>query len=161
QRETRRGRAELLLDERTAEWSRSRLHRLLPQSFECLRILLHTRRATWTPEARAMMRSALWIHGRSLLLGSAVVAILAFFIAWAWRKRRELPARWERFVKAGLAEKRLEAFRELPLSDSMTVDVLRAVQRDDDPDFVVPVLQGLQAFWQGQPPKPEQRDKLL
>jgi serine/threonine protein kinase len=161
QRETRQGRAELLLDERTAEWSRGRSNRLLPQPFECLQILLHARRTTWTPEARAMMHSALWYHGRSLIVGAGVVAILAFFLAWALAKPQQLQSPWERFVSPGPAERRLEAFGELALNDPMTTDVLRTVQKEDDPDFVVPVLRALQAFWQEQPPKPEQRAKLL
>jgi serine/threonine protein kinase/HEAT repeat protein len=159
QRETRQGRAELLLDERTAEWNRGRLNRLLPQPFEYLQILLHTRRATWTSEAPAMMRSAFWHHGRKLLGIAALAVLLAFVIVMVLPKTR--PA-WEVFSnKQASTSERLHAFGKLSLNEQTTQDVLRTLDGESDPAFIVPVLQGVDAFWKAQPPKPEQLEKLV
>src|SRR5262249_13900532 len=58
QRETRRGRAELCLDERAAEWAARPDAHHLPSAGGWLRILLFTRSRGWAAPQSKMMRSA-------------------------------------------------------------------------------------------------------
>ena len=82
QKETRRGRAELLLADRAVVWNARRENRQLPSLWEWLNIRLLTSADGWTPLQRQMMRTALWYHalrsGVWLLLaaGLAVAAVL-------------------------------------------------------------------------------------
>ncbi|MFI5459403.1 MAG: SUMF1/EgtB/PvdO family nonheme iron enzyme [Isosphaerales bacterium] len=86
QRGTRRGRAELLLVERSALWNAKpeRLH--LPSAREWLRIRILTLRKDWTLAQRRMMTRAARLHGARLvglfaglaLLTGAAVAIHVF-----------------------------------------------------------------------------------
>jgi serine/threonine protein kinase/formylglycine-generating enzyme required for sulfatase activity len=73
QRETRRGRAELLLVERAALWSTRPEGRYLPSPREWASIRLLTRRRDWSEPQRRMMRRA----GRIIGLRAAGAAILA------------------------------------------------------------------------------------
>jgi serine/threonine protein kinase/formylglycine-generating enzyme required for sulfatase activity len=71
QKETRRGRAELRLEERAVAWKAKPESRHLPAWWEWLNIHLFTRRQDWTPPQRKMMRTAGWFHvvrGLALLL---------------------------------------------------------------------------------------------
>ena len=70
---TRRGRAELCLDERAAEWATRPDGRHLPSTLEWLRILLFTRSRGWTAPQRKMMRSATWRY--TLRLAAAAVLV--------------------------------------------------------------------------------------
>ncbi|MCA9193266.1 MAG: SUMF1/EgtB/PvdO family nonheme iron enzyme [Planctomycetales bacterium] len=56
QQETPRGRAELLLAERTAFWNSKQENRYLPSALEGANILLRTDRRRWTEPQRRMMR---------------------------------------------------------------------------------------------------------
>src|SRR5262249_52735726 len=78
QRETRRGRAELALEERTALWNARRENRQLPSWWEWLRISLFTRRHERTAPQQAMMRKATRLH----LLRSGLVALLLAGVSW-------------------------------------------------------------------------------
>ena len=77
QRETRRGRAELLLAERAALWNikPERIH--LPSVREWLWIRLLTRRADWTAAQQRMMVRARRVHGVRLIGLVAALALLA------------------------------------------------------------------------------------
>jgi eukaryotic-like serine/threonine-protein kinase len=77
QRETRRGRAELLLAERAALWNTKpeRLH--LPSAREWLWIRLLTRRADWTLAQQRMMARARRVHGVRFVGLVAAIALLA------------------------------------------------------------------------------------
>jgi hypothetical protein len=78
QRETRRGRAKIRLDEATCHWSSRPKRQNLPRLFEWLSILILTKRTNWTPTQRRMMAAA----SRRHLLGitsASLVAILATF----------------------------------------------------------------------------------
>ena len=59
QKETRRGRAELLLQERREAWERGRQNRLLPTPTEVARILLWTRRASRTATDQQLLRRSM------------------------------------------------------------------------------------------------------
>ena len=63
QRETRRGRAELRLAERSASWNAKPENRLLPSVREWANIRLLTKKKDWTEPQRRMMKRAGRVHG--------------------------------------------------------------------------------------------------
>ena len=77
-RETRRGRAELRLAERTALWSGRPETRFLPPWWEWLGLRLLTRRRDWTAPQETMMRRAARHHAVWGALLAAGVALLFF-----------------------------------------------------------------------------------
>ncbi len=68
QRETRKGRAELGLAERSKLWNARPENRLLPSTLEWLRIHVFTNRANWTEPQRKMMRRTALVKGTFWLL---------------------------------------------------------------------------------------------
>ncbi len=78
QRETRRGRAELRLAERSALWSAKPENRLLPSVLEWATIRLLTRREDWSEPQRRMMHRA----GRVQGLRGLGLAILISLATW-------------------------------------------------------------------------------
>ena len=58
QKETRRGRAELLLADRAAVWNARPENRQLPSLLQWLSIRWLTQKKNWTPPQRKMMRKA-------------------------------------------------------------------------------------------------------
>ena len=99
QKETRRGRAELTLEDRSSLWNSRSENRLLPTWWEHLNIRLFTDRKQWTAPQRRMMRKAGTVHAlRSSLVA---VAVIACFVAALTirntieRKKRELLAQKE------------------------------------------------------------------
>jgi serine/threonine protein kinase len=79
QRETRRGRAELLLAERAGVWNARPRSRHLPTWWEWVTIRLRTRPRDWTPPQRRMMRAA----GRRRLAQAGALALLLGLLGWA------------------------------------------------------------------------------
>jgi eukaryotic-like serine/threonine-protein kinase len=78
QRETRRGRAELRLAERSAAWNARPENRQLPSWFENLNIRLLTDRRNWSAPQRKMMGQAARTHGlRSLIVVAVLIAAIA------------------------------------------------------------------------------------
>jgi formylglycine-generating enzyme required for sulfatase activity len=75
QKETWRGRAELLLEDRAAGWAPRREKRLLPSLPEFLFLRLGVGWRQWKPEQRALMRAAAKLHG--LHAGVVVLVLLA------------------------------------------------------------------------------------
>ena len=70
QRETRRGRAELRLAERSALWNAKPENRHLPSVLEWANIRLLTKKKDWTEPQRKMMKRAGRVHGlRTLGVG--------------------------------------------------------------------------------------------
>ena len=63
QRETRRGRAELRLAERSSSWNAKPENRHLPSALEWANIRLLTRKKDWTEPQRRMMKRAGRVHG--------------------------------------------------------------------------------------------------
>src|SRR5262249_20273962 len=75
QKETRRGRAQLLLGERAASWREEGAKRHLPSWWEWADIQLLTRKQEWTPSHQKMMRRANRYYAvRSVLAALVVVA---------------------------------------------------------------------------------------
>jgi serine/threonine protein kinase/formylglycine-generating enzyme required for sulfatase activity len=78
QRETRRGRAELLLADRSAGWNARPEKRQLPSLLQWLQIRWLTQKTSWTPPQRKMMRRARWHHA----VRGLVVLVLLSLIGW-------------------------------------------------------------------------------
>ena len=76
QRETRRGRAELRLAERSSLWNAKPENRPLPSSVEWANIRLLTRKTDWTEPQRKMMKRAGRVHGFEIAVGDARLSAL-------------------------------------------------------------------------------------
>jgi formylglycine-generating enzyme required for sulfatase activity len=74
QKETRRGRAELLLADRVGAWNLRSENRQLPSLLQWLQIRCLTSKTTWTPPQRKMMEKARRYYG---LRGTIVALLLA------------------------------------------------------------------------------------
>jgi hypothetical protein len=90
QKETRRGRAELLLADRAAVWNARPENRQLPSLPQWLSIRLLTRPKDWTPPQRRLMRRAGRYHA---LRGTLVVLVLALLALGGWWTHGALRAR--------------------------------------------------------------------
>ncbi|HEV3004482.1 MAG TPA: SUMF1/EgtB/PvdO family nonheme iron enzyme, partial [Pirellulales bacterium] len=102
-RRTRRGRAELRLAERSAEWNARPGRRHLPNWWEWLGIRAWTRRHDWSEPQRRCMRAAGRFHvTRSLVL--LIVAGLASWGAWEVNGQVEARALRERLLLARTAD---------------------------------------------------------
>src|SRR5207245_2580611 len=89
QKETRRGRAELLLADRAADWSIRPENRRLPSLWQWAGIWLLTQRKAWTPSQRKMMRSANQFH---LLRSLAAIVLLTLFCGGSYETFGRLKA---------------------------------------------------------------------
>jgi formylglycine-generating enzyme required for sulfatase activity len=74
QKETRQGRAELMLQERVAIWRDKKENKQLPSLPETLSIYYYTRPSSWDTDERAMMGKSLRVH--TSIWGGALAAIL-------------------------------------------------------------------------------------
>ena len=87
QQETRRGRAELKLSERSALWNARPENRYLPSVWEWLRIRTLTKSNQWTDPQRTMMHRARRVHtrrwGSGLAVTLCVLIILQQYLASA------------------------------------------------------------------------------
>ncbi len=96
QRETRRGRAELRLAERSALWNAKSENRHLPTLWEWLGIRTFTHRQRWTDPQRAMMQRASRFHRSRLTIAAVLLGLITAGGFWTWnrvdRNRRELLA---------------------------------------------------------------------
>lgn len=93
QKESRQGRAELLLGERSDMWNIRRERRQVPSLMEWLSILSLTRRNGWSGSQRAMMRAA--THRHSVMLGT-VAALLIVLATVGGSIRHQLAEREQR-----------------------------------------------------------------
>ncbi len=89
QRETRRGRAELLLEDRAAVWGVRREHHLLPSLVQWLQILWHVPRRKRTKVQQRMMRKARRHHAVRI---AALVLLLAGLAVAGLNFRNQLKA---------------------------------------------------------------------
>jgi formylglycine-generating enzyme required for sulfatase activity len=81
QKETRRGRAELLLADRAAVWNARPENRQLPSLLQWSRIRWWTQKKNWTPPQKKMMAKAGRYH---VVRGMAVVVVLAVIGLGSW-----------------------------------------------------------------------------
>jgi formylglycine-generating enzyme required for sulfatase activity len=84
QKETRRGRAELLLADRAGVWNARPEKRQLPSLWQWLEIRWLTRKQDWTAPQRQMMRKASRLHGVRALVVAAVLVLLGWGLMEAW-----------------------------------------------------------------------------
>ncbi|MBM4093026.1 MAG: hypothetical protein FJ276_27000, partial [Planctomycetes bacterium] len=92
QKETRRGRAEIRLAERSAVWNAKPENRHLPAWWEYLNIRLLTDRIKWTEPQRNMMRRARFVHGTrwGLALIALAVAAIGLVVRTQVTKQQEV-----------------------------------------------------------------------
>ncbi len=103
QRETRRGRAELLLSETATLWSHRCESRHLPPLTDWIRLLLFTRPRRWSPVERRLLRAA---SRRHLTRIGCVLALLLIAAGWLqFARSRQLDLEMNREA-AGLADVR-------------------------------------------------------
>jgi hypothetical protein len=76
QKETRRGRAELLLVDRAAVWNARPENRQLPSLLQWLQIRWHTRKKNRTPQQRKMMGKAGTYHAVRVVVVALILALL-------------------------------------------------------------------------------------
>jgi formylglycine-generating enzyme required for sulfatase activity len=90
QKETRRGRAELLLADRAAVWNARPENRQLPSLLQWLQIRCLTARKNWTPPERKMMRRAGRFH---TIRGTVALLLFGFVSFGGWWAFGALQAR--------------------------------------------------------------------
>ena len=122
QRETRRGRAELRLAERSALWNAKPENRHLPSVLEWANIRLLTKKRDWTEPQRRMMKRAGRFHGlRSL--GLATMAALLAVVGLNVRNR---------VVEANQATAARGLVQQIVSADTAKVpDIIRAIKTSD------------------------------
>jgi formylglycine-generating enzyme required for sulfatase activity len=96
QRETRQGRMELLLEERTGLWSVKQDGRQLPGWWEWWNILMWTRARNRTAPQRRMLRAATRRH----LLQAAVLLLAATLFGWGLWEVYQGPVKADHLVRA-------------------------------------------------------------
>ena len=103
QKETRRGRAELLLADRAAVWNTRPENRQLPSLLQWWQIRWLTAKKNWTPPQRKMMRRATRFHVvRSLLV--LAILLLAGLAGWEGYGRLEARRLRDRVLDAATAD---------------------------------------------------------
>jgi formylglycine-generating enzyme required for sulfatase activity len=101
QKETRRGRAELLLADRAAVWNARPEYRQLPSLLQWLQIRWYTRKRNWTPPQRKLMHRATRFHltrGAGLTVVLAAAVLVGLFI-WEQVSDQRRQDRTEALVK--------------------------------------------------------------
>ncbi|MGO9923644.1 MAG: protein kinase domain-containing protein [Isosphaeraceae bacterium] len=129
QKETRRGRAELRLAERSSVWNAKRENRHLPTVLEWANISLLTKQRDWTDPQCTMMKRAGRVHGFRTALTVALVSagVLAGFVV-----RRQFVEIQNATQAAGLVQRLLDA-------DTLQVPDIVGVMRDYR-QWIVPSL---------------------
>ena len=125
-RQTRSGRCELLLEERTSLWSSRPETQQLPSLLECAAIRCHTRPSRWTPSQAGMMHVAMRYYALRCALALVLTAI-GLFAAFEIRGRT---------TTNGLVASLLHA---KPAGISNMLDEIEPYQR-----WAIPCLQELQ-----------------
>jgi serine/threonine protein kinase/formylglycine-generating enzyme required for sulfatase activity len=106
QKETGKGRADLLLADRAAVWNARSENRQLPSLLQWVQIRSHTRRKNWTPPQQKMMRKAERYHA---LRGAAVAVLLAMAALAGLTIRDQVEARRKATYADGLVHTLLNA----------------------------------------------------
>ncbi len=142
QQATRRGRAELRLEERAALWSSRPENRYLPSLAEWVTISLYTRRSDWSHDEQRTLRAATRYYGNRALLVVALAAVLVAVAGWrqhvATRQHaQEAAAQVEALLAAPVAElpnriAQLDAYRQW--ADPHLEQVHATAQIENDPD---------------------------
>jgi serine/threonine protein kinase/formylglycine-generating enzyme required for sulfatase activity len=86
QRETSKGRSELMLSERAAAWSLKRENKQLPTLVEWLQIRHWTEPTDWKPHEKGVMQQATRHYVQRLSMAAAVLALVALAGSFMWRE---------------------------------------------------------------------------
>ena len=100
QKETRRGRAELLLADRAAVWNARPENRQLPSLSQWFRIRWLTQKKNWTPPQRKMMSKAGRYHAVRWLAAAACLIVLGY-VGWEGYGRLTAYTLRDRLLEAG------------------------------------------------------------
>jgi serine/threonine protein kinase/formylglycine-generating enzyme required for sulfatase activity len=103
QKETRRGRAELLLADRAAVWNARPENRQLPSLWQWCSIRWLTQKKNWTPPQRKIMRQATRYHAVRGLLAAACLILLGLF-GWDGYGRLKAQTLRDRLVEANVTD---------------------------------------------------------
>ncbi len=106
QKETRRGRAELKLAERSGLWNAKPENRHLPSALEWANMRFLTRKKYWTEPQRTMMRRAARVHG---IRGILTFALLTAGLVVGFAVRRRVFENQMATHAAGLVQRVLDA----------------------------------------------------
>jgi hypothetical protein len=139
QAESRQGRAELLLEERTKVWQSRQEDRQLPSLTEYLRIWRHVKAADWTEPQRQLMSRSARRHGTRALLTSLLGCLLLVGLLLV---RAKVSADQDAIRIAGLQEKAESLSNAIPGGRTSELgNSLKELQPLRD--FAVPRLQRL------------------
>jgi len=119
QRETRRGRAELRLGERSSLWNAKPENRHMPSALEWANIRVLTRKKDWTKPQRKMMKRAGWVHGVRAVL---TLALLSAGVLAGIAVRGRVIENQRATHAAGLVERVLDA------ETAQVPDIVRAMR---------------------------------
>ena len=89
QKETRRGRAELVLADRTGVWNARRENRQLPSLWQWGHIRWLTQKKNWTPPERRMMRKASRYHALRGAVGALLLTVASVTGLALWERVEE------------------------------------------------------------------------
>jgi serine/threonine protein kinase/formylglycine-generating enzyme required for sulfatase activity len=103
EKETRRGRAELLLADRAGVWNTRPEKRQLPSLLQWLQIRWLTQKKNWTPPQRKMMRKAARYHAVRVLVAAACLILLGF-VGWEVNGRLKAQTMRDRLLEATTAD---------------------------------------------------------
>ncbi len=109
QQATRRGRAELRLEERAALWALRPENRYLPSFAEWATISLFTRHSDWRHDEQRMMQAASRYYGNRAVAVVVLAAVLAVFAGWQrhvaeQQHAREAAAQIEAVLSASISK---------------------------------------------------------
>jgi hypothetical protein len=135
QKESRRGRAELLLADRAAVWTARPENRQLPSVLQWLQIRRWTQKKTWTPPQQKMMRRATRYHLLRGALTATLVVLLALLGGDLWGRVQAHHLR-DRLLDANTADvpaivKDIGPYRRW--LNPLLRDASAQAQRDGDP----------------------------
>jgi serine/threonine protein kinase len=141
-RDTRRGRAELILAERSEQWAASRQARYLPSAAEWARIELFTRRDEWTDHERSTMRHATRRHvARAVTYIAAVGLVTAAFFSIR-------PSQLEVLANTAAGHKsRLMALKSIDLTQGRQLSrVSEILVEDEDAQLIMEGLRSVRSL---------------
>jgi hypothetical protein len=106
QKETRKGQAELLLEDRSALWNGHPENRFLPSLLQWLQIKWYTDSKHWTPPQRQMMSRAGRYHA---FRGVTVASLMAIAVVIGFVIRRQVVEQQQATYAAGLVDSLMKA----------------------------------------------------
>ena len=123
QKETRRGRAELLLEERADEWNRCPENRFLPSLMQTARIQLLTQRSRWTEGQSRLMRLATRRHlircAVASVMGVLLLAVVSFYEASQRQSKIQAAVDSVQNSFAGEVPTALSELRKFPVKETL------------------------------------------